>query len=285
MKKLFLIVTVLMLAVPALADVTISAVQAEDHNFVDINYAVSGEPNLVRGFALDISVTGGVTIEAISAEVEGESTNATPGYGIFVGSIDLTDPQTPVWGDPVAQASDPDGPGQLGSAAIVVEFGSLYDKNAVPSDAPLDSGTLCTLTLGNLPVGTFDMCIAENDLRGGIVMEDAGDPDGTVISGETGCNTELEGLPPSCACNGDADGNNRISINDLSTIVSFLSPAYAGTSPPYTCPTVPAGKECYDADGSTTISINDLSTIVSFLSPDYAGTSPPYTTPDGVCVP
>jgi hypothetical protein len=85
-----------------------------------------------------------------------------------------------------------------------------------------------------------------------------------------------------CKCYGDLTGDNKVSIGDLSAVVAFLSPAYAGTTPPFTADPVPLGYECADVTNDDKVSIADLSAIVAYLSPAYAGTTPPYTAP---CMP
>ena len=123
------------------------------------------------------------------------------------------------------------------------------------------------------------IAITANVVRGGIVGDAV--VAGTIAGGEIT-------LPvgPACVCKGDTNESGNVSLADLSVIVGFLSPAYAGTSPPYTCVApLPAGSECYDINEDGKISLADLSVIVGFLSPTYAGTSPPYSPPPGVCIP
>jgi len=82
-----------------------------------------------------------------------------------------------------------------------------------------------------------------------------------------------------CSCYGDLTDDGEVSIADVSAIVGLLSPAYAGTTPPYTVCPPPEGWECADITGDGCISIADLSAIVAHLAPTYAGTTPPYTGP------
>jgi hypothetical protein len=265
MKKIMLVLAVLVLAAPAMATVTLSLVD-EGSNVIRLDYTVSGEPNLVRAFALDITAVGG-TIDTITDYKTGESTSGAPGYGIFPGSIAIdVDGNVTSYGDPVADGNDPDNPGQLGSASIVVELGSLYQGAA---NAPGNSGTLCKVTASS---GTYEVCVSENSLRAGVVLEDV-TQDPTVV----GDCVQL------CACKGDVNASTTVSIADLSTIVAFLSPAYTGTTPPYTAPQGDvAWGECADTTADNNVSIADLSDIVSYLSPAYSGTTPPYT---GPCMP
>lgn len=151
-------------------------------------------------------------------------------------------------------------------------------KTAVPSFGTPGLGCICGGMPGSVYVSTmaFSFIVTETT---DLVFD--GTWDGVSYDGVVRGTVNVV----SCACWGDTDGNGYISINDMAQIVNFLSPAYADTSPPYTCPTVPFGKECWDVDGSGTISITDMSTIIEFLSPAYAEGWLPYTTPPGVCMP
>ena len=158
------------------------ATDGEDPGVVRIDYSFSGgpgEPNRVRAFALHVSVDVG-TIDAISDYKEGESSqHGTKGYGIFPGSIDLTDPENPDWNDPVAPDEDRGAEGTgLGTDTVILEMGSLYaggDPNAPPA-----SGTLCRLTVSDGCWMTID---EEQSVRGGIVLENppGDEPDSTNL--------------------------------------------------------------------------------------------------------
>ena len=268
MKKMILFLAVLVFAVPAVATVTVTA-ERLDATHILIRYDVNGDDAAVglRALALSLTVDGDATISAIEPNMVGESTSAIPGYGIFVGSIDLADPCNPVWGDPVASEEDPDNPGQLDSNSIIVEFGSLYVGEA---NAPDDVGELCTITLSKAGVVTP----AADALRGGIVMEDPDEnpTEVVMVASEAGC-----------ACWGELNGDSVVSIGDAAVILGYLNPDYAGSTPyPYTGPVTPA-LECGELNGDSVISIGDAAAILGYLNPDYAGSTPyPYT---GPCMP
>jgi hypothetical protein len=178
-------------------------------------------------------------------------------------------------GNPVA---DPTGnPGTEGLPASVISLCMGIVDDTVPYDQ--GGATAGTYALGIIAMagGSGSVVITTDVLRGGIVGDgltpDADDPlaAGSITTGGGGL----------CPCNGDSDGNNKISVNDISSIINFLNPAFAGQN--FTSDDVPAGKECYNADGNTVISVNDISTIINFLNPTYAGSN--FTSPDGVCVP
>jgi len=160
MKKMLILVVVL-LAVPAMAStVTITCSVDNTARTVTVNYA--SDVNLVRGFGLDLNVTG-ATITAIS--------NLDPNYRIYPGQIVID-------GNDVTDFNTPYVPGSLGQASVSIEMGSLYtmDVNYQSQNPdygykkkPKKTGTLLRFTVsGTTPVsGT----VTENAARGGIVME------------------------------------------------------------------------------------------------------------------
>ena len=165
MKKIVLVLAVLLLAVPAMAAVEIIA-EDEGGGVVAIKYDARDEdPDLVRAFAFDISVDNG-TIDAISDFKVGESNDVEPGYGIFMGSIQINVFGDVVsYGDPVAPGGSPGSVGVLGDPNNNIELGSLYYDDV---NAPDPCGLLCKITVSE----SCNVCITENEKRGGIVMED-----------------------------------------------------------------------------------------------------------------
>jgi len=266
MRKLMLILLVAVMTAPAMAVVTIEVVR--NGGTADINYACTGadadgDYALMAGVAIIVTVEGG-TIDAVDPEIDGESTAAAPGYGVFMKTAQIGgDPLD--WVTGASPVATPDSPGEVGGIdenQITLEFGALYDAD---TDAPLASGKLCTITVSGGSVITLEL---EDVARGGIVMEGGAAPSSVVL-------IDSGGEPPSCR--GDANGDDKISIADMSAVISYLSPAHAGTDPPYTVDPTPPGDEAYDVNEDGKISIADMSAIISFLSPDHAGTDPPYT--------
>jgi hypothetical protein len=257
MKKLLCLFAVIALTAPAFADVEIICTD-NGGGSVTVSYVADTEAELVRAFALDISVDAG-TITGISNFKTGESTQADPGYGIFMTSIDLTDPENPVWNTPVADPVDPeDNPytcGGLGDSCITVELGSLYDM-AVPNDSPLTSGDLFDLTVSE----TCNMSIDINADIGGIVME--GDPPAapaTIIS--TGCSITVG--PGECYVLGAQRGTctNYNYGNQLITQAQVDAWNAAGQPDAWCCPCQPCG----DADNSGGVTAGDYFAIFSAL--------------------
>ena len=301
MKRIVLALVVLMLTAPAMADVVVEANQVGDTNEIAITYLVTGEPNHVRAFALDISVTDG-NIVSIKDFFVGECTSDSNGYGIFMGSIDLTDVNIPVWNNPVAPITHPNAAGEIPGPAITVEMGSLY-KGA--PNAPADSGLLCTIVVSDC---NATVNLVEEGRRGGITMENGNPPTGTVYLygdalecaqqcmkashlaynrwlGGTHMANEVPPLPtapwsePDCwcyprHCRADADGAPIapgvamwVSLADLSLLRSALSKMYTD---PVNWPT---GGECCDFDKAMIapgvampVSLADLSILRTYLS-------------------
>ncbi len=185
MRKVVLILVVLLMAAPAMAAVTITASQVAPGDPVDITYDCTGDDasggySLIAGMAFDISVDNGFLITSIgNFKTDGVSTNASPGFGIYMGSISiLADPCGVYYiddpGDPVADPCAPDSPGQIPGNDITIELGALSENS---DDAPEASGILCSLVVSDpCGVDTATMTISLDDTRGGMVMTDQGDP-------------------------------------------------------------------------------------------------------------
>jgi hypothetical protein len=201
MKRLAACLALLLLAKPAPAAVRI-IVAPEGATKVAINYETDGEK--VRAFALNIVVDRG-KITDISDFHRGESTAESRGYGIFPGNFGryiVVDPVTgnvTDWNDslyrPDADPCDPGALGGIGTNGVTIEMGALYSgavTNGVyspPTDssinAPLNSGTLCRLTLTE----SANVTVTLNDLRGGIVLTNPSTAATVDLSKATGVNT------------------------------------------------------------------------------------------------
>jgi hypothetical protein len=220
MKRSLVLIMALLLAAPALGTVTITCTDAGS-GVLQINYDVSGEPAKVRALALDITVDSGV----IFSDTDANSYSGGEGnkYGIFPGKIDLTDPNTPIWGDPIAPSSDPGAGGTgLGTSRVIIEMGSLYEPNL---SGPGDSGTLIQLDLDPNGATECNVVIVTEATRGGVVLEN-GDTPGIT---SPGCSISFGEPPPACwgytwQCDGDAGGddypaasmpNNFVNLDDF----------------------------------------------------------------------
>jgi len=287
MKKYMLMLAVALIASPALATVTVSVVDNEDLT-ADITYEVTGEPNNVAAFAVDIAVDGGAVITGISNFHTGVSVAGSAGYGIFPANFDRyitvngngdVDDWTPAAYTPAAEAGDKGALGGIGTSGITIELGALYKGD---SNAPATSGTLCTITVDK----ACNADLEGNAIRGGVVLEGAGAPTGTTyVDGPiTGAGGEpfpsddpayddwvALGKPDCWAlttqCHGDADGKLegsaktgywRVHFRDLNTLLAGWS-----TLEPATAPT-PSGP------GITTVSFTDTLGTVPGVCADFA---------------
>jgi hypothetical protein len=173
MRKIVLTLTVVLLAVPAMADVKLIAeLDAGNPKKVWIKYE-SDEAQNVRAFALNITATDGNIIDINDYSV-GDNNG---GYGIFPGAfaaapiaVNPTTGQVDNWNitgySPLAPAGDPEAAGDLGSSAITIECGSLYTDSG-PSQT---DGYLCSVTVDDT---ASEVCITGNAIRGNVVLEDA----------------------------------------------------------------------------------------------------------------
>ena len=259
MRTMILALAVVLLAAPAWAGVTITVTKISDTK-VAIGYNATSElPELVRAFALDLTVTDGNIVD-INDYAVGDDNH---GYGIFPGNFSLyitvngTTGKVDSWDDPnytpVAPAGDPGALGGLDTNGITVEMGSLYDTNA-----PAAIGVLCTVTVS---AGTKKLCVTGNAIRGNIVMEDAAevDPCEVCYMFVTDCfPSTFTTYPdwvtygkPDCWCNSaikpsatgnyqcDGDGDNgvqtyykyRIYTNDLNLLIPNWKKKIADANP------------------------------------------------------
>ncbi len=231
MKKLVFLLSVMMLALPAMGAVEI-IVEDNGDGTATVSYDATAEMNVPRAFALNVSVDAG-TIDSVTPYCEGMSGAVDPnfgngniGYGIFPGTVDVNydDNYIDNPGTPVAKADDPDGPGQVPGQSIVIEMGSLYED----ANAPGDIGELFTFAYTD----ATQVTISANSLRGGVILEggksteDGTNPlsltTGTFDLGAAECfpsghpdydEWEAVGKPDSWCyprqCHGDADGQQE----------------------------------------------------------------------------
>ena len=226
MRKLLFIMMALLVA-PAMAEVTISIVDNGDCT-ADIVLTTTGADTvdgagvktLVAGIAINASVDVGTIDDVTGFMADGVSTAASPGFGIFMGNIEFEvvgeETQISAVGTPVAPATAPDAPGQLGTSAIVLEFGSLFDV-AVPGDAADATTTLCTVHVSEAATLTVTL---EDITRGGIKNIGGGEPDSiaaivpvAITCGGTTC------WDYPCFPYGDANGDDLISALDVQVLL------------------------------------------------------------------
>lgn len=204
MKKIIFTLVVLLLASPAWAEVLIECSSPNDANgWVTVTYDSSDETELVRAFAIDISV-GDATIIDIND-------NLNDDYDVFPGTIEIdengivTNPGTAVapGGDPESCSGDPN--------CRTIEMGSLYVGEG---NAPATSGVLLAFQVD----GNCDIVITGNVIRGTVVLEnvsvaDINAPGCTVdyldcYEGPNPTQWALQGKPKAWCCDGQQLGDS-----------------------------------------------------------------------------
>jgi hypothetical protein len=189
MKKVMFVLVALLMASPALADVQITCEADGDGNNV-ISFDASTEPNLVRAFALDITVDDGniTKVECLD-----------PNYYVYPGSIEISGGDVDSWGSCLCTA--------VPANSVTIEMASLYQKGVEP--APGKSGDLVRVSYD----AGATMVITLNDLRGGVVMENPYEQP-TVDIGDCAC------VVPACwsyltQCHGDSDNTGDVKGSDF----------------------------------------------------------------------
>jgi len=191
MRKALLIVAMLLLVTPVMATTTITAVKEsqtrtpDGNEFATIAIRYSGvaptDAN-VRAFALDVNIdsnNGSPNFQRIRdfnvGEANGAITNGKSGYGIFPSRFrDFIVVTAPNFGDsnynPTTAWDEPettDHNSGMGYPKMIVEMGTLYAGDA---NRPAMSGTLFRFDVNNYgQLGTFNITIKANALRGGVV--------------------------------------------------------------------------------------------------------------------
>jgi hypothetical protein len=263
MKKLLALFAVFALTAPVFAadgDPNVLITCSNVGNVVTVGYQLLDEDgsnpglaNLMRGIALDITVDGGATIDAISNYATGstpaDSTQIPAGYSVFMGSIQFAaDPNfVSDFGDPVAPNTDPDALGGLGTAGITVEMGSLYAEGGT---APGTAGTLFKITVS----GATTVTIVGNSTRGGdlgeCVLED-GSQANIVSSGCTVGVTE-------CYVVGQQRGSAGCNAGTI-TQANYDAWVANGSPDHWCCPWQPCG----DTNGDGYVNPSDFIAIVA----------------------
>jgi len=177
MRSIILVLAVLLLAVPSMAAVTVTATDAgNDDGWVTISYVQDdvSAGKLPRAFGLDIVASDG-EICAVDA------TGCQP-FGVYMGTI-VIDAEGVVTnpGTPVAPAGAPGSAGALGTGAVTIEMGSLYDAAAPGGDQPALSGDLLKVKVNK----SCTLSVVANAARatGGVVLEDGTTPGATLNAG------------------------------------------------------------------------------------------------------
>ena len=248
MKKLILLLAVMLMAAPAMADVTITVTDDGD-GWALIEYSHDEGANFIRAFALDITASNDVNIVAIDSN--------NPDYWVYPGSIDINDAGgIDDEGSPVADAGYPGTLGGLDTNAVTIEMGALFEAGVDPD--PAASGVLLRLQLD--PAAAADaanVCVVGNAIRGNVVMKDASsnEPDEACAVVEVGGEPDPNAgtcwdnvLECAGQSSGDSTCDGAVNIADLMALKAswFKSKGVPG----YNC--------CADFDHSTMVNIADL---------------------------
>jgi len=161
MKKTFLVLAVLMLAVPVMAGVTITAARVGTGipAVITVSYVMDGgDGNIPRAFALDVNMSpaNGSTLSPSALD---------PNFYVALGGTTV-EGNTVTWGPQFVNKT---------ASGFTVEMGSLWATNdpCGHTARPKSSGTLFQFTVDK----GCDITLAENAIRGGVdsngvVMED-----------------------------------------------------------------------------------------------------------------
>jgi hypothetical protein len=243
MKKIAFVLAVLVMAAPAMADVTISVAAGPGPNDVTVSYDGAG----VRAFALDIIVDDPcmsiVEVNCVSTD-----------YFVYPGSVGIEGGE--VTDDGTCNC------GGIDTNAVCVEMGSCYlSPEAVldipAGDPPAASGDLVILTLGGCDENDdgANVSVEENAIRGGVVMEDGSavtvvSPGGSADPCLPSCRVPDCTQPEECAghASGDSTCDGSINLADL-----FALKAAFGKSAPWTAPDC-----CSDYNNDNACNLGDL---------------------------
>jgi hypothetical protein len=261
MKKTMFALAVLMLTAPALASVDITCSAGPGPNDLTISFNNS-EGDLVRAIALDVTLdTGEATICDVNC-VNGD-------YIIYPGSISIDEDTGEVldYGTCACDSSYAGTLGGIDTNGVTIEMGSLYAEG---EPAPAQSGDLVILTLcGCVTGGTANVSIAENVIRGGVVMEDPALSPAVNLSG---CSVSLPNCyVPTCweaqDCPGqplgDATCDGSVNIMDVLKVKTSWLQTYPAAG--YNC--------CADFDHNCSVNIMDILKVkANWLATGLGGT-------------
>jgi hypothetical protein len=201
MKKIVLLLVVLLMAMPAMAEVTVTC--ATEGDVVTVSYTGGGAGG-VRAFAVDVSLSDGAVISNVQRI--SDDYYVAPGSVQIVGGV--------IQSNIVAAATYPGTLAGEGTSGMTIEMGSLYKAG---DPAPAASGALFSFVVDK----SCTVTLATNDIRGGVVMEDP-----AVSSGLTGTISTCDATVAP-ACWGDVGLSDTSyghdGVVDLGDLVAMLS--------------------------------------------------------------
>ncbi len=245
MKKLVLILAVMMMAAPVMADIVITI----DNSVypAEVKYEKTGGTTRARAFALDIVTDDTADINNV--------TDLSADFWVHPGGINIVggvvEQDGNAWADPCTYEGTRGG---FDTNGVTIEMASLY-KGAV--NAPPDSGVLCSFTVTSACL----VSITENTIRGGVVLEDTNSATAVLdLSGAT--NVPVGPVGPT-HCPGDWNHDGTVTLGDLMAMISAMAPTY-GDAPP---------ASYYNSDGDWnndgTMTLGDLMAFISAMAPTY----------------
>lgn len=166
MKKFLVVFILLLLAVPAMATITVSATCSG--TTVTINYSIgAGDTIAPRAFGLTVTCDANGTI--------GTVTPTTTHFYVAPGTFAYDGTQVTTWGNPIVNKTN---------TSFIYEAGSLYASNdAQHPSAPPTSGTLLSFPVTVGSGQTSMVTLAVESARGGVVREDPAVTGDITLSG------------------------------------------------------------------------------------------------------
>lgn len=232
MRKIIGALTILALAVPAMAGVCVECNQVPDTNIVEVTYTMDvGDTNLPRAFALDVTISVD-NANDIDPNILSDEYYVAPGsysYNEATGAVN--------WGNPVISAD---------VNSFTIEMGSLWATNdPCHPTQPDPCGVLFNFTVDNDCTVTLEENAARaGEDSNGVVMEDTQQSFPANYVDLNGCTVQLdcfqEGATDNCGhtitlteynrwvglgkpccwcydchCKGDTDGNCTVNPDDV----------------------------------------------------------------------
>ena len=268
MKKIVLALVVLMFAAPAWADVNITCTDLGEGKVLVSFDARTEDPNLVRGFGLNIQCDNDANIVDVNDDPLGLGPdNQEYWYWVFPGTIQITGNQVTYKGTAVGEVDDsPDTlPGPPDSGGVTIEMSTLYAPVGPGSpNAPDPCGPLVILTVDKNTCITISGNVARAGGTG-VVMENPDDDPTVNFPLVTECCVVT-------VCVGDVDNNGAVNKADIIALVNYLA---ANASAPFWTVPCPPCMEAADVDSNGAVNKADIIALVNYLA---ANASAPFWT-------
>ncbi len=234
---------VLLLAAPAIAEMTITCEQGEAGECIVSYGNAPADPNRPRAFALNVALSGDAVI------VDEPVADANADYYIYPGSIDINNGNVEGWGTPVAS-------GGTDSNSMIIEMGSLYHASDTKhSGAPGASGELFRFTVS----ADTTVTITEEATRGKVVKENGNHP--ALSDPVTTCEITVGGCGD---CPYDIYVDGWLTIDDVISFMVILNGCDGGECE--ITGETPPEEACLDAYVDGWLTIDDVISIMVILN-------------------